>query len=243
MRAYGNGEEGHQQRGQPGSGGAAPHKHTHTRRHIRADKTQTGLLHSRPFNRLSCIHGAFSAFIRRDGCVDLQVSVPSMSMSMSMSMSVSMGRWQWTEHGRRRAKTTALGKNGAVLSSAAQQTRRNTTRETRPTHNKGARGRSQRRPKHKAVGRSRRCISKCTKCLKHLANPRVSKRPSHQGRSMCSLALRRMSACRRTVNVSSEVAHGACCLSAPVDLQRAGKGWSMICETRAAIYLFWGFIS
>ena len=39
----------------------------------------------------------------------------------------------------RRAKTTALGKKGAVLSSAAQQTRRNTTRETRPTY-KGARG-------------------------------------------------------------------------------------------------------
>ena len=47
-----------------------PHKHriTHTPEDTWEHTKHTGLLHSRPFHRLSYIHGAFGAFIRRDGC-------------------------------------------------------------------------------------------------------------------------------------------------------------------------------
>ena len=59
-------------KGATAGAGALHHTNTHTGRHTRADNTHARLLHSRPFYRLSCIHGAFGAFICRDGCVDVQ---------------------------------------------------------------------------------------------------------------------------------------------------------------------------
>ena len=86
MRAYGNGEGRQRDKeGNRGSRGAAPHKHTHQETHESRQHTRRAASSTRPFNPLSCIH---SAFIRRDGCVDLQIDVLWMSMSISMSMSM-----------------------------------------------------------------------------------------------------------------------------------------------------------
>ena len=116
MRSYGNGEEGQRQRGQPGSGGAAPHKHTHTRRHLRADKTQAGLLHSRPFNP-PYIHGAFGAFINSQGWLCQSAGVGAVDVRACQC------RCRWVHFDRRstggaepRVKTTALGKKGTAPS-------------------------------------------------------------------------------------------------------------------------------
>ena len=69
MRAYGNGKQGQRQRRQPGervrctTWNTTTHKHT--TRHMSTQNTQGCLIHG-PF---SYTHGAFGAFIPRDGCV------------------------------------------------------------------------------------------------------------------------------------------------------------------------------
>ena len=88
MRAYGNGAAATKGATAGAGPGAAPHKHTHTTRHTRADNTHAGLLHSGPL--IASL--VFTAFIRRDGCVDLQVAVDVHVDAMSMSMSMDRAR-------------------------------------------------------------------------------------------------------------------------------------------------------
>ena len=69
MCAHRNGKTGAATKEAAGEAGALHHvEHNHTQTHHKTHEhtKHTGLLHSQPF---SYTHSAFSAFIRRDGCV------------------------------------------------------------------------------------------------------------------------------------------------------------------------------
>ena len=105
-------------------------------------------------------------------------------------------RAQSQDHG------TWNARRGAVLCCTANETAEH-ARQEKQDPNRGARER-QRRPKHKPVGGKMNCeMHEALKAPEH--NQRLIKRPS-QGRvaSEAEAAwLERMSACRRTVKVSS----------------------------------------
>ena len=67
--------------GNRGSRGAAPHKHTHQKTHESRQHTRRAASFTAFLSRLSCIHGAFGAFICRDRWLCRCAGVPWVSMS------------------------------------------------------------------------------------------------------------------------------------------------------------------